>query len=130
MLTAAVITVVSGCGGNAEAEPAAKPKQATVAEATAVFQDAVVDFDLTDGCPPAAEECWDKMLAVMKPARELRTAMNAQKDPGPEFYSEAYALIDEMELGAAVGEDVASNRPQILGSAHELSDWLDKHPVK
>jgi hypothetical protein len=40
-----------------------------------------------------------------------------------------------MEGGIAVGEDkgalaLDSNRPDVLGSAHKLSDWLDQHPVK
>lgn len=48
--------------------------------------------------------------------------MNADKATGPEFWSEAYALIDTMETGMAVGEDQFSNRPDVLGSAHHLSD--------
>lgn len=62
------------------------------------------------------------MTAVIEPARDLRKAMNADKATGPEFWSEAYALIDTMETGMAVGEDQFSNRPDVLGSAHHLSD--------
>ncbi|MEV7512036.1 hypothetical protein AB0O57_29180 [Streptomyces sp. NPDC091201] len=86
-------------------------------------------FDMTNGCPTAAGACWDKMTAVMDPARELRKAMNAHA-AGPTFWSEAYALIDKMEGGMAAGEDRFTNRPAVLGSAHELSRWLDAHPVK
>ncbi|MGW3628063.1 hypothetical protein [Streptomyces sp. NPDC000880] len=131
LLTAAAIVGVSGCGGDAEAQkqPAAKPKTVSITAATMAFQDAVTGFDLTDGCPKAAGECWDKMTAVMEPARELRKAMNAHK-AGPEFWSEAYVLIDTMEDGMAVGEDRFTNRPAVLGSAHDLYDWLDEHPVE
>lgn len=69
----------------------------------------------------------------MEPARTLRKAMNADKG-GPEYWSEAYALINIMEKGVGVGEDkgataIGTNRPDVLGSAHDLSDWRDEHPV-
>lgn len=130
LLTASVMTMVSGCGGKADAEPSAPTvKGPELAPAATAFQDAVTKFDLTNGCPKAPEACWDKMTAVMEPARELRKAMNAHPS-GPEFWSEAYALVDKMERGIAVGEDRVANRPDVLGSAHELSRWLDSHPVK
>ncbi|MFD0354337.1 hypothetical protein ACFVHW_11445 [Streptomyces sp. NPDC127110] len=112
---------VSGCGEGAGAETKATPtpSAASVSTATTRFKDAVAQFDLTDGCPKAAGACWDKMLAVMEPARELRKAMNANQ-AGPAFWTPAYALIDKMERGMAVGEDRVSNRPDVLGSAHEL----------
>lgn len=61
---------------------------------------------------------------------------------GPEFWTEAYALIDTMEEGIAVGDDkgaavadevtakALSNRDEVFGSAHDLVDWLDEHPTK
>jgi hypothetical protein len=82
------------------------------------------------------------MQALMKPGRDLRKAMNAEKSVGADFWTDAYALIDTMEDGIAVGEDqgvpvadtemaaMMSNRDEVLGSAHDLSDWLDAHPVK
>ncbi|MFE0059958.1 hypothetical protein [Streptomyces sp. NPDC059003] len=132
MLLAAVVMGTSACGGEEEAQkkPSAKPKVPSVAEATKTFQDAVADFDAADGCPKATGACWEQMKDVAKPARELRKAMNADKRTGPEFYSPAYALLDKMEDGMALGEDAFSNRPSVLGSAHDLSDWLDEHPVQ
>ncbi|MFE3139674.1 hypothetical protein [Streptomyces scopuliridis] len=56
--------------------------------------------------------------------------MNADKQTGPEFSSPAYVLLDKMEDGMGVGEDAFSNRPAVLGSAHDLSDWLDEHPTQ
>jgi hypothetical protein len=58
------------------------------------------------------------MQALMKPARDLRKAANADKGTGPEFWSEAYALIDTKEDGIAVGEDkgataIGMNRPDV-----------------
>ncbi|MEU6756028.1 hypothetical protein [Streptomyces sp. NPDC046685] len=130
LLTAVVVTTGSGCGGGAEAgPPAATVKAPELTSATTTFKDAVTKFDLTDGCPKAAGACWDKMIAVMEPARELRKAMNSHS-AGPQFWSDAYALVDRMERGIAVGEDRVSNRPDVLGSAHELSRWLDAHPVQ
>ncbi|WP_392750331.1 hypothetical protein [Streptomyces sp. LN590] len=125
LLTAAVITAVSGCGGEADADakkPPAKAQALSVDKATTSFHDAVTKFDLEDGCPKEAGACWKQMTAVIEPARDLRKAMNADKATGPEFWSEAYALIDTMETGMAVGEDQFSNRPDVLGSAHHLSD--------
>ncbi|MFE9400101.1 hypothetical protein [Streptomyces flavidovirens] len=131
VLAAAVTVGASGCGGDAAAQKQLeKSKTVSVTEATTAFQDAVAEFDSTNGCPKAVGECWDKMTAVMEPARELRKAMNADEGAGPEFWSEAYALIDTMEDGMAVGEDRFTNRPKVLGSAHSLGDWLDEHPVE
>ncbi|MGW0033002.1 hypothetical protein ACWDXD_24695 [Streptomyces sp. NPDC003314] len=69
----------------------------------------------------------------MAPARELRKAANADK-AGPAFWSEAYVLIDTMEKGIATGKDLGAkspvtNRPDVFGSAHKLSRWLDAHPT-
>ncbi|MFB7403336.1 hypothetical protein ACFCZR_24485 [Streptomyces rubiginosohelvolus] len=134
LLAAAVAIGVSGCGGQAEAESksaaSTAKKPVSLEKATTAFEAAVTEFDASGGCPSAAGECWDKMTAVMQPARELRKAMNAHKDTGPEFWSEAYALIDTMEDGIAVGEDKFSNRPAVLGSAHDLVDWLAAHPLQ
>jgi hypothetical protein len=130
----AAVIGVSGCGGDADAEakkPAASAKVLSVSEATTDFQTAVTKFDTDGGClEKTPGTCWDQMQAVMEPARTLRKAMNANKSAGPEFWSEAYALIDKMEDGIAVGEDQFTNRPAVLGSAHDLSDWLNEHPVE
>ncbi|MET9959411.1 hypothetical protein ABZ128_10065 [Streptomyces sp. NPDC006326] len=129
---AAAAVTMTGCGGAADAEPqaaTAKPSVVSLSTATTRFQDAVTKFDLTDGCPKETGSCWDKMTAVMEPARELRKAMNAHS-AGPAFWSEAYSLIDKMEGGMAAGEDRFSNRPAVLGSAHELSRWLNAHPAQ
>ncbi|MER5916438.1 hypothetical protein ABT124_40130 [Streptomyces sp. NPDC001982] len=137
MVLAATVAAVSGCGGNAEAEnkkPAA-PKTVSVAKAAADFKAAVDDYD-TIGCESTEPDtCWEQMQAVIEPARKLRKAMNADKSVSPEFYSGAYALINKMEKGVAVGEDLGAsalntNRPDVFGSAHDLSDWLDEHPTK
>jgi hypothetical protein len=63
-------------------------------------------------------------------ARTLRKAMHADKDTGPEFWSPAYVLINRMEEGMSVGEDMGAtdpmtNRPKVPWAAHELSRWLD-----
>ncbi|MFG2864670.1 hypothetical protein [Streptomyces sioyaensis] len=132
VLLVAAVMGASACDGKAEGQkkPAAKPKAPTVAEATKTFQDAVADFDASDGCPKAAGGCWGKMKSVAEPARKLRKAMTADKRTDPAFYSTAYALLDKMEDGMDVGEDAFSNRPAVLGSAHDLCDWLDDHPTQ
>ncbi|AXI91344.1 hypothetical protein SAM9427_36880 (plasmid) [Streptomyces sp. ETH9427] len=139
MVLAAVVAGVSGCGGGSEKSEAAKPSAPaapSLSAATTAFQDAVADHG-SGGCPSTEPgTCWEEMQALIKPARTLRKAMNAHKDTGPEFWSEAYVFIDKMEKGVAVGEDrggglnnVTSNRPDVFGSAHDLSRWLDAHPV-
>jgi hypothetical protein len=81
------------------------------------------------------------MNTVVDAARDLRKAMNAEKSVGPEFWTGAYTLIDTMENGIAVGEDRGAeagaatlpemtNRDDVFGSAHDLVDWLDTHPIK
>lgn len=42
-----------------------------------------------------------------------------------------------MEKGIAVGNDLGAapfdagtNRPEVFGAAHDLSDWLGAHPVE
>lgn len=138
LVLAVTVAAGSGCSsssGEDTAKPAAKAKTVSVAEATTTFQAAVTKFDTDGGClEQEPGTCWEQMQALMKPARDLRKAANADKSTGPEFWSEAYALIDTMEKGIAVGEDqgataVGTNRPDVLGSAHDLSDWLDEHPV-
>ncbi|MEU6620818.1 hypothetical protein ABZ926_08525 [Streptomyces litmocidini] len=92
------------------------------------------EFDLV-GCPDKAPDtCWTQMQTFMERARELRKAANADK-LGPEFWSEAYVLINKMEKGVAVGKDMGAealgtNRPLVFGSAHDLYDWLDAHPTQ
>lgn len=143
LVLAATVTAVSGCSssdGEDTAKPAVKAKTVSVAEATATFQAAVTKFDTDGGClEQEPGTCWEQMQALMKPARDLRKAANADKSTGPEFWSEAYALIDTMEDGIAVGEDQGvpasgveelTNRDDVLGSAHDLADWLDAHPVE
>jgi hypothetical protein len=133
---------VSGCGGGAEADagkPVATAKTLSLAEATTTFQAAVEKFDADGGClEQEPGTCWEQMQALMEPARDLRKAANADKETGPEFWSEAYALISTMEKGIAVGEDQGvpaggatglTNRDDILGSAHDLADWLNENPV-
>ncbi|WP_432120386.1 hypothetical protein [Streptomyces sp. S1] len=136
------MAAMSGCGGSNGENTAAKPSASalttaaapSVAEAASAFQGAVVKFDVDGGClDKAPDTCWTQMQAVMDPARELRKAANADK-AGPTFWSEAYVLIDTMEQGIATGkdlgaEDPATNRPDVLGSAHKLSRWLDAHPT-
>ncbi|MGW5788055.1 hypothetical protein ACWEWK_29195 [Streptomyces sp. NPDC003757] len=147
-ITFAVVAVVgvSGCGGDAEADaekPTASVTAASVSldEATTTFQEAVTQFDTVGGCLEREPgTCWEQMEALMEPARTVRKAMNAEKSVGPDFWTEAYALIDTMEKGIAVGEDQGalagaidpsmSNRADVLGSAHDLADWLDAHPIK
>ncbi|MEV5666291.1 hypothetical protein [Streptomyces flaveolus] len=80
--------------------------------------------------------CFEEMEALLGPARTLREAMNAEKSVSADFWSEAYVLIDRMEKGVAVGVDqggslanTTSNRPLVFGSAHDLSRWLDAHPI-
>ncbi|WP_228044744.1 hypothetical protein [Streptomyces ferrugineus] len=139
------VAAASGCSSSSDedtAKPAAKAKTLSVKEATTTFQAAVTKFDTDGGClEQEPGTCWEQMQALMKPARDLRKAANADKGTGPEFWSEAYALIDTMEDGIAVGEDqgvpvadtemaaTMSNRDDVLGSAHKLSDWLDAHPT-
>jgi hypothetical protein len=82
------------------------------------------------------------MNTIVDSARDLRKAMNADKSVGADFWTEAYAMIDTMEKGIAVGEDLGApagaatnsdmtNRDDdVFGSAHDLADWLDAHPIK
>ncbi|TGN75445.1 hypothetical protein E5083_17255 [Streptomyces bauhiniae] len=110
----------------------------SVAAATEQFQTAVMNS--SGQCySPDPGTCWDVMQSVMKPARTLRTAMHADKSVGAEFWSGAYALINTMEDGMAVGDDEGADKPAdfkhrnratVLGTAHDLSDWLDENPVQ
>ena len=139
-VTAAAASACSSSNDDGDAKPAAKAKTVTVEAATTTFQDAVTKFDTDGGClEQEPGTCWDQMQALMKPTRDLRKAMNAEKSVGADFWTEAYALIDTMEDGIAVGEDQGvpaggatelTNRDDVLGSAHDLSDWLDAHPIK
>ncbi|OVZ99446.1 hypothetical protein B9W64_37250 [Streptomyces sp. CS159] len=148
LVLAVTVAAASGCSssddegsGKPSATAAAKAKTVTVEAATTTFQDAVTAFDTDGGClEQEPGTCWDQMQALMTPARDLRKAMNAEKSVGADFWTEAYALIDTMETGIAVGEDQGapagaatlpemSNRDDVLGSAHKLSDWLDQHPI-
>ncbi|CAL9326620.1 hypothetical protein [Streptomyces sp. SudanB91_2054] len=148
LVLAVTVAAASGCSssddegsGKPSATAAAKAKTVTVEAATTTFQDAVTAFDTDGGClDQEPGTCWDQMMALMTPARDLRAAMNAEKSVGADFWTEAYALIDTMETGIAVGEDQgapagaatlpeATNRDDVLGSAHKLSDWLDQHPI-
>ncbi|MFD5856085.1 hypothetical protein [Streptomyces chartreusis] len=138
LVLAATVAAVSGCSGSGnDAKPrASSPGAVSVADATTEFQDRVTKFDENGGClEQEPGTCWEQMETLMLPARGLRKAMHAEKSVGPEFWTEAYALIDKMEKGIAVGEDQGvppggiTNRSDVLGSAHRLSDWLDAHPT-
>ncbi|MEU6010685.1 hypothetical protein [Streptomyces sp. NPDC047453] len=128
VVLAVAVAVVSGCGPEGK-----KPSPPSVTKAAAAFQDAVVE-NASGSCTQEPGACWEQMTAVIQPARLLRKAMNADKNVSPEFWTEAYALIEKMEAGYAVGEDRGagfnSNRPAVFGTAHDLSDWLDEHPTK
>ncbi|MEU9523317.1 hypothetical protein [Streptomyces sp. NPDC048224] len=95
------------------------------------------DNDVSGGCESIeAGTCFAEMVALMEPARTLRKAMSTAKSVGADFLTEAYVMIDRMEKGVAVGVDqggdlgnITSNRPDVFGSAHELSRWLDTHPA-
>ncbi|MEV8597314.1 hypothetical protein [Streptomyces sp. NPDC052012] len=120
---------------------AARAKTVSVEEAATTFQDAVTQHDTNGGCPDqAAGTCWDPMVTLMEPARDLRKAMDAEKSVGADFWTEAYTLIDTIEKGIKVGDDQgapdgaatlleSTNRDDVFGSAHKLSDWLDVHPI-
>ncbi|MDO0927286.1 hypothetical protein QQY24_18390 [Streptomyces sp. TG1A-8] len=133
------MAAASGCSSPSDEDTAAKPagkaKALSVAEAATTFQHAVTKFDEDGGCiEQEPGMCGEQMQALMEPARDLRKAANTDKSAGAEFWSPAYALIDTMEDGITVGEDqgataVGTNRPDVLGSAHKLSDWLDEHPT-
>ncbi|MGY1502956.1 hypothetical protein ACW4TU_41380 [Streptomyces sp. QTS52] len=138
LFLAATMAAMSGCNsssGEDTTKLAAKAKVVDLGEAAITFQAAVTKFDEEGGClEKAPGTCWEQMQALMKSARDLRKLANTDKDTGVEFWSEAYALIDTMEDGIAVGKDkgataVGTNRPDVLGSAHDLSEWLDKNPV-
>jgi hypothetical protein len=140
-ITFAVVAIVgvSGCGGNAEADakksPAASATAPSFSKASKAFQDVTGTLYLDSECTKEAGTCWDKMTTAVKSARTLRKAMNGEKSVGPEFWTGAYTLIDTMEEGYAVGEDlgaadVNTNRPKVFGTAHDLSDWLDQHPIQ
>ncbi len=139
LVLAASVAAVSGCSSaddDSDAKPAAKAKTVSVEESTTTFQAGVTKFDTDGGClEQQPGTCWEQMQALMKPARNLRKAMGKEKSVGADFWSPAYALIDTMEKGIAVGRDkgataVGTNRPDVLGSAHNLSDWLDENPIK
>ncbi|MFF4276167.1 hypothetical protein [Streptomyces sp. NPDC001536] len=135
----AAVVGVSGCGGDAEADakksPTASAAAPSFSEASKAFQDVAGTMYLDSECTKEAGTCWDKMTTAVKAARTLRTAMNGEKSVGPEFWTEAYALIDTMEEGYAVGEDLGAddfntNRPKVFGTAHDLDDWLGEHPIQ
>ncbi|MFD3479890.1 hypothetical protein [Streptomyces sp. NPDC058695] len=145
VLLAVGIVAASGCSSSGDEDGKAsvqKPKTVSVQAATKKFQNAVD----TEGCGDRMEpgSCWEEMQTVTKSARDLRNAMNADKSVGADFWTEAYTLIDEMEEGIAVGKDLGgasegenvdlvadrSNRDEVFGSAHDLYDWLDEHPVE
>ncbi|MET7814216.1 hypothetical protein ABZT26_25635 [Streptomyces sp. NPDC005395] len=147
LVLAVIMAAASGCSSSDD-EDSGKPaataaaKTPSVKETTATFQASVTKFDTDGGCLDRAPgTCWEQMVALTEPARDLRKAMNAEKSVGAEFWTEAYALIDTMEKGIAVGDDkgltvadekmaaMLSNRDDVLGSAHKLSDWLDQHPI-
>ncbi|MFE7072595.1 hypothetical protein ACFU96_21190 [Streptomyces sp. NPDC057620] len=136
------VAATSGCGGSddaVDAKPTAAvtPKPVSLTKATTEFQDAVTDYDAQGGCVSIEPNtCYDAMIDLIEPARDLRKAMNSEKSVAAEFWTEAYALINIMEKGVEVGEDrggglnnTASNRPDVFGSAHDLADWLDQNPV-
>ncbi|MFF8884033.1 hypothetical protein [Streptomyces flaveolus] len=144
LVLAAVMAAASGCSSSsgedsakAETTAAAKAQTVSFAEASTAFQDAVIDWDASGGCESMEPgTCFEEMKALLEPARTLREAMNAEKSVSADFWTDAYVLIDRMEEGVAVGVDqgggianVTSNRPDVFGSAHDLSRWLDAHPI-
>uniref|UniRef100_A0AAU3HQ57 Lipoprotein n=1 Tax=Streptomyces sp. NBC_01393 TaxID=2903851 RepID=A0AAU3HQ57_9ACTN len=139
VLAAAVISTVSGCGGHADVDKGEPKKPAATApsfsKASAAFQDKVANSYLDDECTTEAGTCWDRMKDIVASARVLRKAMNGEKSVGADFWTDAYALINKMEKGLKPGRDLGvnemtSNRPAVFGSAHDLADWLDEHPIK
>ncbi|GAA2406452.1 hypothetical protein GCM10010378_57300 [Streptomyces viridochromogenes] len=132
------MAATSGCGGDMKASPPDKKPVAVApsfSQAAAAFQDEAANAYLDDECTQEAGTCWDKMERIVASARVLRKAMNGEKSVGPEFWTDAYALIDKMEKGLEPGDDLGvnemtSNRPAVFGSAHDLADWLDEHPIK
>ncbi|MFJ9719708.1 hypothetical protein ACIRPQ_27940 [Streptomyces sp. NPDC101213] len=142
LLLAVTAAAASGCSSDNEASGETKPASAPAPSfqtATTVFRETLAQYG-TGSCPSTEPgTCWEQMQAVIEPTRTLRKAMNAEKSVSPEFWTEAYALIDTMEKGIAVGEDQGvpasgindlTNRDDVFGSAHELEDWLDAHPIK
>ncbi|MEV8351944.1 hypothetical protein ACFVTT_37075 [Streptomyces niveus] len=136
---AATLAAVSGCSNSDDketAKPAAQAKTVSMEGATTTFQAAVTTLDTDGGClEQEPGTCWEQMQALMEPARTLWKAMNAEKSVSADFWTDAYALLDTMEKGIAVGEDkgataIDTNRPDVLGSAHDLSGWLDENPIK
>ncbi|MBV1940851.1 hypothetical protein KUF83_30415 [Streptomyces sp. BV286] len=139
-----IVAAVSGCGGSGDDSAAPKPaavktpKTVSLDKASTAFEDAVTDHDSTGGCVSVEiNTCYDAMIDLIEPARDLRKAMNADKSMPADFWTDAYVLIDTMEEGVAIGEDrgggemnTASNRPKVFGSAHDLVDWLAANPVK
>ncbi|WP_192342379.1 hypothetical protein [Streptomyces sp. VITNK9] len=142
----AAVVGVSGCAEDAEADgnkpaaAAASPTAPSFDKVSTAFRDVAASAYLDDVCTQEAGTCWDKMNTVVDAARDLRKAIDAEKSVGPEFWSGAYTLIDTMEKGIAVGEDQGAeagaatlpemtNRDDIFGSAHDLVDWLDAHPI-
>jgi hypothetical protein len=126
---AVVVLGAAACGGQTEAKPEAKasPTAPSVTEAREAFQGDLRRLQIA-GCPP---DCTTDLQQISHYAGELRKAMNADPKVGAEFYSPAYALIDKIQTGArAVDGTVESQRPQVLGPAHDLSDWLDEHPTQ
>ncbi|MFD7677685.1 hypothetical protein [Streptomyces sp. NPDC060187] len=61
--------------------------------------------------------------------------MRADEGTTAVYWSPAFAMIDTMESGYAVGEDKGatafdSNRTMVFGAARGLSNWLQAHPVE
>lgn len=141
VVLAVTVAAASGCSSSDDTSGEKTTTAAAVAgpsleKATKTFQDAVAE-EAQGSCPQEAGTCWDEMTNVIQPARTLRKSMKAHKGVSAEFWSPAYAIIDRMEDGYAVGEDqgggitnTSSNRVAVFGGAHDLSDWLDEHPVE
>jgi hypothetical protein len=140
VMLACTLAALSGCSSsddssNGKTATTAAAAAPSLEKATSAFQDAVAE-EAQGSCPQEAGTCWDEMTNVIQPARTLRKAMQAHKGVSAEFWSPAYAIIDKMEDGYAVGEDqggginnTSSNRVAVFGGAHDLSDWLDEHPT-
>ncbi|WP_331758798.1 hypothetical protein OH782_42350 (plasmid) [Streptomyces sp. NBC_01544] len=137
LLTAAVMTAVSGCGGEADANTKKPPawngsptpslRGATLVDAARIYREDLQELTLA-GCPA---DCGAELTEVFNNALLLRDRM--QKSGAPQdTYAEAYRLIGNLEKGyissVKLGEE--ESRAPVLGPARELNDWLRGHPVQ
>ncbi|MFD4795033.1 hypothetical protein [Streptomyces anulatus] len=145
LLAASVVAGVSGCGGQAEAEPkpvasvAKKPPKAVSAQWDETMEWwASHDIGCLTGTDVEEdpEGCTIRIQNFVDDVQKIRKAMNTDPAAPKGFYTEAYVIIDRLETYAATpaGEDDTAGwlaaRPLIWMEGHDLGEWIAEHPLQ